>query len=98
MMHSLTLVLTGLIMLAGFVLIANFINRGRSGRPIDGAFWFIWAWLAASLLNFYIGVSVAGYSMAAEIPFLIIVFGVPAGAAWYLSRRFKAKRDADASV
>jgi hypothetical protein len=76
----------GLVLLAAFVAVAAVLNRGRDKR-IDGAWLFIWVWLAVSLANLLVGVYAAGIPLATEIAVLIVVFGVPAAAAWYVSKR-----------
>ena len=52
---------------------------------------FISLWFVAAGINMWIGVSKAGYSVAEEAPFFIVVFAVPAAVAlfvlWWLSRR-----------
>jgi hypothetical protein len=56
----------------------------------DGPYLFIWVWLAASLANGAVGVLYAGIPIVNEIAAFVPIFGIPAGAAWYLSRRMKA--------
>lgn len=88
-MHTLRMTITGLVVLAVFVLAAWLWNRSQ-GKRIDGAWIFIWVWLAAALINLLVGVFAAGISLATEILVLLVVFGIPAAAAWYLSRRFRS--------
>ena len=57
----------------------------RSGRT--GALFFIWVWLAASLLNGAVGVVRAGIPMLNEIGAFIPIFGIPAALACYLAYR-----------
>jgi hypothetical protein len=90
-MHTLRITLIGLILLSLFVFVAAQINQRTTRAPVDGARMFIWVWLAASLVNFSVGVFVAGYSVLTEIAVHVVVFGVPAAVAWFLSRRFRAK-------
>jgi hypothetical protein len=45
---------------------------------------FIGLWLVAALVNMWIGVSRAGYSVAAEAPIALLVFGVPAAIALFV--------------
>ncbi|MFB9952430.1 hypothetical protein ACFFP0_26605 [Rhizobium puerariae] len=51
---------------------------------------FIPVWLVVSLLNMWIGVTKAGYSLQDELPILAVVFLVPASiavlAVWFVSR------------
>ena len=90
-MHTLMLTSGGLILLLAFVFVANSINKRKSTPTVNGPRIFIWFWLAVSIINFCVGVFVAGYSVASEVVVHIFVFGLPAGIAWYLSRRFRAK-------
>jgi hypothetical protein len=75
-MHTMLLVAGGLVALAVFMLAAAALGRAAGA----GARWFILPWLAASLLNLYVGTT-HGYTVAGELPFFAIVFGVPALAA-----------------
>ena len=50
-------------------------------------------WLAASLVNLYLGVS-HGYTLAYELPFFALMFCVPALAALGVMRLFSAERRA----
>ena len=84
-MHVLILVVVGLVVLAAFVLVARLI--GARGYAFDGASAFIWVWLIASVANGAVGVLRAGIPLLNEIAAFIPIFGVPAAAAWYLSRR-----------
>jgi hypothetical protein len=59
----------------------------HSGLSLDGASLFIWVWLAASLVNGAVGVVYAGIPILNEIAAFIPIFGIPAAAAWYVSRR-----------
>lgn len=87
-MHTLRLTMIGLVLLSVFVFVAAQISQ-RKGKAVDGARMFIWVWLAVAAFNFVVGVVVAGYSIAIEILVHLVVFGVPAATAWYLSRRFQ---------
>jgi hypothetical protein len=84
-MHILMVVAFGLVALGVFVAIASLVKR--SGWTIDGASIFIWVWLAASLVNGAFGVIYANIPIINEIAAFIPIFGIPAGAAWYVSRR-----------
>ena len=88
-MHVLVLIVVGHLVLAAFVLVARLLSRG--GPAVDGARPFIWVWLMASIANGAVGVLQAGIPPLNEVAAFIPIFGVPAAAAWYLSRRQKAK-------
>lgn len=90
-MHTLAVVLAGLISLFIFIFVTSLINKRRNLHSVDGARIFIWFWLAASAVNFYIGVFVVHYSFTTELVVHIIVFGLPAGLAWHLSRKFRSR-------
>jgi hypothetical protein len=89
-MHTLRLTLIGLILLSVFVFVTAQINQRNNRRGVDGAWIFIWVWLVVSTLNFFVGVVVAGYSVVTEIAVHVLVFGLPGGVAWYLSRKRRA--------
>ena len=83
-MHTLSLVVGGLVALGIFILAAVMLGRSVA----DGARVFIWPWLAVALINMFLGVYWKEFPYSAEIPILLVVFGVPAGAAWFVARRF----------
>ena len=90
-MHTLRITLIGLILLSLFVFVAVQINQQKDRPPVDGAHLFIWVWLVVSIANFCVGVFIAGYSVLTELGVHLVVFGVPAGVAWFLSRKFRSK-------
>ncbi|MGL4768215.1 MAG: hypothetical protein ACRCV6_09100 [Formosimonas sp.] len=51
--------------------------------------WFLPLWLAYCLYHMYVGVSGHGYSVAEELPFLWINFGMPAAVAVLMSWKCK---------
>lgn len=75
---------TGLFLLAGFLFLGGAAILGRlfSAELPDAPLWaiglFLVGWLALTVFNLWIGVSRAGYSVAEELPVLLILFGVPA--------------------
>jgi hypothetical protein len=85
--HTLRMTILGFVVLAIFFLGARLLNRGE-GKPVDGAWIFIWVWLVAAVINMLVGVFAAGISLVIEIPVLAVVFGLPALVAWYLSRNY----------
>ena len=42
---------------------------------------FVVIWLAVALVNLWLGVSRAGYSLAEELPMFLVIFLIPAAAA-----------------
>lgn len=90
-MHTLRITLSGLILLSLFVFVAAQINRRKNRPAVDGAYLFIWVWLVLAIANFYVGVFIARYSVPTELGVHVIVFGLPAGVAWFMSCKFRAK-------
>ncbi|MGE4372685.1 MAG: hypothetical protein AB7E29_07240 [Xanthobacter sp.] len=79
----------------GIVLLGLFLLFGRLWGGVDPDFamtakLFIPAWLIISLINMWIGVTKAGYSVRDELPILLVVFLVPTAVAgltaWRLAR------------
>ena len=65
------------------------MNRRRAGAPVNGALLFMWIWLAATLVDGYVGVA-AGHALGLEILVHAIIFIVPAVLARLLWRRHGA--------
>lgn len=84
-MHTLMMVVGGLVALGIFVLAAKLLGKSVA----DGARVFIWPWLAAAVANMLLGVYWANMPFSVEIAVLAVVFGVPAAVAWYVARRFR---------
>lgn len=78
-MHTLIVVSGGVALLAVCV-IAGRLLGGRAAAA-TAALWFLPLWLAAAAVNMYVGVARAGYSVAAEAPIFLLVFGLPAAVA-----------------
>ena len=45
-------------------------------------------WLAAALINLWLGVSRAGYSVAEELPIFLVVFAIPVVVALFIWWKF----------
>jgi hypothetical protein len=85
---------TALVIGAGFALLGICLGIGRLiGGPgpaplATAARSFVPVWFVSALINLWVGVSQAGYTIAEELPVLAVVFGVPAAVALLLWRRF----------
>ena len=83
---------TVIIIAIGFVALAVCIFGPRLlGGPqwsATGAKMFIALWLVAALVNMWIGVSRAGYSVADELPIFLLIFALPAAVAAYVWWKF----------
>lgn len=82
-MHTVMVILAGLVLLAVFVVLAR-IASIRFARLLPV---YLVVWLICTAINMWIGVSQAGYSVMQELPFLLIVFTVPALVAILWSRK-----------
>lgn len=87
-MHTLRMIGGGIALLAVLLLIGRFV-MGASGAGLARvALIFLPIWLAAAVVNLWVGVSHAGYSVGQELPILLVVFGVPAVVALIVRARF----------
>lgn len=84
-MRTLIVIVVGLVLSAAFVYGAGFINRGRAGAPINGAYLFLGVWLVFCIVDYYFGLK-AGYGAVEELGVHAVVYLIPAALAWYLSR------------
>ena len=82
-MRSAIIIVSGLVLLGLFALVGG---RFFGGPPsvVTAAKIFIPAWLAVALINMWLGVSGAGYSIADEFPIFLAIFVVPAGVAVFV--------------
>ncbi len=88
-MHMAMVIGGGLGLLALFLLFGN-LWAAAFGGPGVAAKAFLPVWLALTVVNLWVGVAHAGYSVREELPILAIVFAVPALAAglaiWHYAR------------
>ncbi|KPF64228.1 hypothetical protein IP69_18840 [Bosea sp. AAP35] len=88
-MHTLKVIAAGFALLGALHFLARRLNRG-GGNPTGVAVkLFLPLWLLASLVNLWVGVNHAGYTLLQEMPFFTLVFGLPAGFAILLFLRFR---------
>lgn len=90
-MRTLVILAIGMAIMLLFLVAAHFVNKSRGAGFVDGGKLFIWFWLVATLLNGAYGFFAHGVSLTVEIAVFAILFGVPAGAAWYLSRLIRRR-------
>ncbi|MEO1247388.1 MAG: hypothetical protein AAFX56_17005 [Pseudomonadota bacterium] len=83
-MHTLLIIAGGIVALAVVVAIGSRFGSERRASMARATTIFIPIWLGAALANMYVGVVQAGYTVLQELPFLIVVFGVPAALALLL--------------
>ncbi|MCZ4072077.1 hypothetical protein [Agrobacterium sp. LMR679] len=88
-MHMLLVITGGVILLGVFVLFGKLWGGDVTGLAM-GAKAFVPLWLVVVLVNMWVGVTRAGYTVVQELPILFVVFAVPAAlailVAWQLTR------------
>jgi hypothetical protein len=76
-MHM-AMVIGGGVVLLGLFLLFGKLWGGTQPDYALAAKLFVPVWLVVALLNMWVGVAKAGYSVRAELPILVLVFAVPA--------------------
>lgn len=79
-MRTLIILAIGFAILAAALWAANALGGKRRA-----AMMFIGLWLVATLANLYVGTT-HGYTVMEELPIFLLLFGLPAAAAIWLSR------------
>jgi hypothetical protein len=86
-MRSAIIIVGGVLLFGIFALVARFV--GGTQTIVMAAKIFVPVWLVAALINMWIGVARAGYSVTEELPIFLLIFAVPAVVAaftwWKLS-------------
>jgi hypothetical protein len=83
-MRSLVIIVGGILLLGVGLLVARWIGGAGTHAMLTIARLFIPVWLAVALINMWIGVSRAGYSVAEEFPIFLVIFLIPAGVAAFI--------------
>lgn len=88
-MHVAMVMGGGILLLVVFVLFGWLWGASAAGMALAAKV-FIPAWLVVALVNMWVGVTHAGYTVRQEAPILVLVFALPAIvaaiAAWQFSR------------
>ena len=90
-MHTIMVIAGGFLLLGLFLLAGRLFGGSAPDAIAAAAKYFVPLWLVAALVNMWVGVSRAGYTVVQEAPILLVVFVIPASVAlgiwWRLSRR-----------
>jgi hypothetical protein len=78
----------GLLFLASVLILGRLFSEHFPSAPNVALALGLSLWLAATGTNMWIGVSEAGYSVADELPVLLLLFAVPAVAGVLIRWRF----------
>ena len=76
-MHMLMVIIGGIVLLGVFCLFGRLWGTDLSGLALAAKI-FIPVWLAVAVVNMWIGITRAGYTVMDELPILGLVFVVPA--------------------
>jgi hypothetical protein len=79
-MRTVVIIAAGLAIFGVFALVGSRLGGGIQFLG-TAAKVFIPLWLVAALVNMWLGVSRAGYSVAEEFPIFLVIFFVPAAVA-----------------
>ena len=85
-MHTIIVVGLGLCLLGVCLLVGRVIGAGPSALA-RAALAFVPLWFIGAVINLWIGVSSAGYSVADEAPIFLLVFAIPTVVALLLRRK-----------
>ncbi|HTS53876.1 MAG TPA: hypothetical protein VMH26_11430 [Burkholderiales bacterium] len=85
-MHTILVVAGGFLLLGVCLWVGRWI--GGAETMITGAKVFVPIWLGVALLNMWVGVARAGYSVAEELPIFLVIFAIPAAVALFLWWKF----------
>jgi uncharacterized membrane protein YwaF len=78
-MRTIVIIASGLVLLAVALLLGRWM--GGASALVTAAKLFVPVWLAVALLNMWMGVARAGYSVAEEFPIFLVIFAIPAAVA-----------------
>jgi hypothetical protein len=90
-MHTLKVIFGGILLLGVCLLLGRWIGGAAPKVVATAIKYFLAIWLVATLINMWVGVSKAGYSIKDEAPVALLVFAVPAIIAiiiWWRSSAF----------
>ena len=83
-MRTALFLLTGLLLLAAFLILGRLFSANYPAATTTGTATFLVLWLALTGFNLWTGVAKAGYSIGEELPVFLLLFGVPAAVAMIL--------------
>jgi len=86
--RTLVIILGGLVLFGLAVLAARLISGTAAGPMITAAKVFLLIWFVIALVNMWVGVAQAGYSVAEELPIFLLIFAVPAVVAGFVWWKF----------
>lgn len=89
-MRTVVIIAGGLLLLGVFVLVGRLVGGATTQSMVTAAKVFLPVWLVVALVNMWIGVSRAGYSVAEELPIFLAIFLIPGIAAAFVWWKFSS--------
>ena len=86
-MRTLLFLAAGLLLLGALLILARLFSSHLPDATRRTTIVFLVLWLAIAVANMWVGVAKAGYSVAEELPILLLIFGLPAAVAFVLKWR-----------
>lgn len=80
-MRTVLFLISGLLLMASLLILAKLFSEHFPSAPNWALAAGLALWLAATGANMWVGVFKAGYSVAEELPILLLLFAVPAAVA-----------------
>jgi hypothetical protein len=77
----------GILLMGGLLILGRLFSNYFPGAGRAAALVFVVVWFVLAGVNMWVGVQKAGYSVAAEAPIFLLIFGVPAALAWLIHWR-----------
>jgi hypothetical protein len=87
-MRTLIIIVGGFVLLGACIGAARMFGNKSATAMSTAAKIFIALWFVATAINMWIGVAQAGYSFMDELPIFLLNFLLPAGAAFFIQRKF----------
>ena len=76
-MHMLQVIFAGLLLLGVFLMFGKLWGHETASLALAAKL-FVPVWLLVALINMWVGVTKAGYTVLQELPILFVVFAIPA--------------------
>lgn len=83
-MRTLIMLGIGFMLLAAIFFYSKLFSEYYPSTPYLALSTFLATWLIASGFNLWVGINKAGYDFGAEFPIMLLIFVVPAAAAFFI--------------
>jgi len=87
-MRTMIIIFGGLLLLGLVLVVGRWIGGTGTGPMLTATKVFLPIWLVVALVNMWMGVAQAGYSVTEELPIFLLIFAVPAALAVFVLWKF----------